>query len=89
MKYLKKLNVVATKPLKIKNTAINQFIFLQTSIGNYSIYSDIKELVVTNTIPLTEEKKIDKLTVLSIAPLFAETIKRINEQRPLGELYEM
>ena len=51
--------------------------------------SDIKELVVTNTIPLTEEKKIDKLTVLSIAPLFAETIKRINEQRPLGELYEM
>ena len=51
--------------------------------------SDIKELVVTNTIPLTEEKKIDKITVLSIAPLFAETIKRINEQRPLGELYEM
>ena len=51
--------------------------------------SDIKELVVTNTIPLTEEKKIDRLTVLSIAPLFAETIKRINEQRPLGELYEM
>ena len=51
--------------------------------------SDIKELVVTNTIPLTEEKKIDKLTVLSIAPLFAETIKRINEQRPVGELYEM
>ena len=51
--------------------------------------SDIKELAVTNTIPLTEEKKIDKITVLSIAPLFAETIKRINEQRPLGELYEM
>ncbi len=51
--------------------------------------SDIKELVVTNTIPLTEEKKIDKITVLSIAPLFAETIQRINEKRPLGELYEM
>ena len=51
--------------------------------------SDIKELVITNTIPLTEEKKIDKIKVLSIAPLFAETIKRINEKKPLGELYEM
>ena len=51
--------------------------------------SDIKELVITNTIPLPEEKQIDKIKVLSIAPLFAETIKRINEKRPLGELYEM
>ena len=49
--------------------------------------SDIKELVVTNTIPVPEEKRIDNITVLSIAPLFAETIKRINEERPLGELF--
>ena len=50
--------------------------------------SPIKELVITNTIPLEPEKKIDKITVLSIAPLFAEAVKRINEARPLGELYE-
>ena len=50
--------------------------------------SGIKELVVTNTIPLPEEKRIDNITVLSIAPLFAETIKRINEERPIGELFE-
>lgn len=48
--------------------------------------SPIKELVITNTIPLPEEKKIDKIKVVSIAPLFAETIKRLNEKRPLGEL---
>lgn len=51
--------------------------------------SNIKELVITNTIPLTEEKRIDNITVLSIAPLFAETIKRIHEERPLGELYDI
>ena len=51
--------------------------------------SDIKELVITNTIPLTDEKKIDNITVLSIAPLFAETIKRIHEERPLGELFDI
>lgn len=50
--------------------------------------SPIKELVITNTIPLPPEKQLDKITVLSIAPLFAEAIKRINEARPLGELYE-
>lgn len=51
--------------------------------------SDIKEFVVTNTVPIPEEKRIDKITVLSIAPLFAEAIKRINEAKPLGELFEI
>ena len=50
--------------------------------------SGIKELVVTNTIPLPEEKRIDNITILSIAPLFAEAIRRINEERPLGELFD-
>ena len=50
---------------------------------------EIKELVITNTIPLPEEKKIDNVTVLSIAPLFGETIKRIHEERPLGELFDI
>ncbi len=49
--------------------------------------SPIKELVITNTVPLTEKKKIDKIKVLTIAPLFAEAIRRINEARPLGELF--
>jgi len=49
--------------------------------------SPIKELVVTNTVPVPEEKRIDKLTVLSIAPTFAEAIKRIHEERPLGDIF--
>lgn len=50
--------------------------------------SPIKELVVTNTIPIPKEKMIDKIKVVSIAPLFAEAIKRINESKPLGDLFE-
>ena len=50
--------------------------------------SPIKELVVTNTIPLEPEKRIDKIKVVSIAPLFAESIKRLNEAKPLGDLFE-
>ena len=51
--------------------------------------SPIKELVITNTVPLIKEKQIEKIKVLSIAPLFAEAIKRINEARPLGELFAL
>lgn len=51
--------------------------------------SPIKELVITNTVPISEEKRIDKIKVLSIAPLFAEAIKRLNEARPLGELFKI
>lgn len=48
--------------------------------------SNVTEVILSNTVPITDEKKIDKITILSIAPLFAETIKRLNEGKPLGEL---
>lgn len=50
--------------------------------------SPIKELVVTSTVPVEEEKMIDKVKIVSIEPLFAEAIKRLNEDRPLGDLFE-
>lgn len=50
--------------------------------------SQFKEMVITNTIPLPKEKQIDKIKVLSIAPLFAEAIKRLNEHKPMGDLFE-
>ena len=49
--------------------------------------SPIKELVVTDTIPMTEDRMIEKIKVVTIAPLFAEAIKRINEGRTLGDLF--
>ena len=49
---------------------------------------DVKEVVVTDTIPLTEEKQIDKIKVVSLAKLFAEAIKRINEATSIGEIFE-
>ena len=50
--------------------------------------SDLEELVITNTVPLTKEKQIDKIKVVSIAPLFAEAIKRVNQAEPLGDLFD-
>ncbi|HOS68850.1 MAG TPA: ribose-phosphate diphosphokinase [Bacillota bacterium] len=50
--------------------------------------SVIKELIVTNTIPLPVGKPVDKIKVLSVAPLFAEAIKRIYEGLSLSKLFD-
>ena len=49
--------------------------------------SPIEELVVTDTVPLPPEKRIDKITVLSVAPLIGEAIGRIHTGRSVGELF--
>ena len=49
--------------------------------------SQIEEMVFLNTIPLPEEKKIDKIKQLSVAPLFAETLIRIFTNNPVSELF--
>ncbi|MCI8309308.1 MAG: ribose-phosphate diphosphokinase [Clostridia bacterium] len=51
--------------------------------------SELKELVMTNTIPLPESKKLDKISVVSLSSLFGEAIKRINEATSIGELFEI
>ena len=50
--------------------------------------SPIKEVVVTSTVPIEEEKMIDKIKIVPIEPLFAEAIKRLNENNPIGELFQ-
>ncbi|HEX3010543.1 MAG TPA: ribose-phosphate pyrophosphokinase [Syntrophomonadaceae bacterium] len=48
----------------------------------------IKEIVVTNTIPLNE-KQLPNITVLSIAPLIGEAILRIHEDLSVSKLFEV
>ncbi len=49
--------------------------------------SAIKELVTLNTIPLTNEKKNSKITVLSVADVFAEAIERIYGDMSISSLF--
>jgi len=48
----------------------------------------IKEVILTNTMPIPEKKKIDKIKIISVADLLAETIKRNNEGLPMGLVYK-
>jgi len=48
----------------------------------------VKEVVVTDTVPVKDEKKSDKITVLPIAPLLGEAIRRIHTGKSIGALFE-
>jgi len=48
----------------------------------------VKEVVVTDTIPVTGNKKLDKITVLPIAPLLGEAIHRIHTGLSIGAMFE-
>ena len=50
--------------------------------------SRLEQLVVTNTVPVKNGKVADKVTVLSIAPLLGEAIKRIHSGQSVGAMFE-
>ena len=49
--------------------------------------SSMEELVVTDTIPVPESDRNGKITVLSVAPLLGEAIRRIHEGQSIGEMF--
>lgn len=50
--------------------------------------SNAKSIVVTNTIPIPEEKKFSTLKIISIAPLLAQCIKSVQEAKPMGAVFD-
>lgn len=50
--------------------------------------SAIEELVLLNTVPLPEEKKLEKMTFLSVAPLFAEAMTRVFTNGSISVLFD-
>ena len=50
--------------------------------------SPIKEMVLLNTVPIPEEKRIKKLTILSVGHIFAETISRVYSNKPISVMFD-
>lgn len=52
--------------------------------------SELDELVVTNSIPLAEQaEKCSKIRQLSLAPMLAETLRRINNEESISAMFEL
>jgi ribose-phosphate pyrophosphokinase len=71
-------------------TAITHGVFSRDAIEKIE-KSPIKEMVITDTVPLSEEKKArtTKIKVLSVADMIATTINSINSHTPVSIVYDM
>lgn len=49
--------------------------------------SSLNEIVLTNTIQIPENKRLDKITVLSVASLYGESIRRIHNEESVSSLF--
>ncbi len=49
--------------------------------------SAFREMVLLDTVPLPEEKRLDKIKMLTVAPIFAEAIHRIYNDEPVSPLF--
>ena len=79
----------------IRAQGVNEEIYLVTTHPVFSgpaverlSQAGFKEVIVTDTIPLPEEKQFPGLKILSCAPLLAEAIKRDHENRSISELFD-
>ena len=50
--------------------------------------SEIKKMVLLNTIPLGPEKHLDKIKTISVAPLFAEAMHRVFMNESISSIFE-
>ena len=62
-------------------------VFTGSSLERFQACPEIKEIVTTNTVPVAEERRPSNLTILSIAPLLAETIRRIHNGESVSSLF--
>jgi ribose-phosphate pyrophosphokinase len=62
-------------------------LFTGKSIERLKAQPDIIEIVTTNTVPIPPEKRLPNMTILSVAPLFAEAIRRIHVGESVSSLF--
>ena len=74
---------------KVKRIAVacTHGLFTGNSIERLRTQADIDEIVTTNTVPIPREKRLPNMCILSVAPLLAETIRRIHLGLSVGALF--
>jgi ribose-phosphate pyrophosphokinase len=62
-------------------------LFTGSAIERLRAQQDIAEIVTTNTVPIPPEKRLPNMTILSIAPLLSEAIRRIHNGESVSSLF--
>lgn len=63
-------------------------LFIGESLKAISALPVVREIVTTDTIPIPPEKRTEKLTTISVAPVFGEAIWRNYSRQSIGDLYQ-
>jgi len=84
LELVKKLRTEGVREIRV---ACTHGIFANGSIKKLSDHDDILEIVCTNTMPIADSKRTPKLEVLSVAPAFAEAMRRINSGESVSALF--
>lgn len=62
-------------------------VFSGQCIARLSAVPEIEEIVVTNTVPIPPQKRLPNMTILSVAPIFGEAIRRNIAGQSVGSLF--
>jgi ribose-phosphate pyrophosphokinase len=62
-------------------------LFIDSALKKISEIPQISRIITTDTVPIPIEKRVDKLTILSVAPIFGEAILRNFSHESIGDLF--
>jgi ribose-phosphate pyrophosphokinase len=68
--------------------AVSHGILSGNAIDRFKSCKSLKEVVITDSIPLSKEKQINKVKVVTVAPLLAEAIYRIHNEESISCLFD-
>jgi ribose-phosphate pyrophosphokinase len=81
------LRLVRNQGARRISLACTHGLFTGPAIERLKAESDIDEIVITNTVPLAPEKRLPNISVRSVAPLFAEAVRRITSGQSVSSLF--
>ncbi len=86
MEVLKQLRERRVKHIAV---ACTHGLFTGKAIARLASQPDIAEIVTTDTVPVPREKRLPNMTILSIAPLLAEAVRRIHIGESVSVLFDL
>jgi ribose-phosphate pyrophosphokinase len=82
------LNKLRERRVKRIAVACTHGLFTGKAIARLAAQPDVAEIVTTDTVPVPTEKRLPNMTILSIAPLLAEAIRRIHLGKSVSMLFD-
>jgi len=82
------LDKLRERGVKRIDVACTHGLFTGPAIARLGAQPDIAEIVTTDTVPIPADKRLPNMTVLSVAPLLAEAIRRIHIGKSVSVLFE-